>query len=74
MVSLFEVAYGFVPLTLLDMLPLLLGMIEDQNGVTKSKFVKVLHARVRESIEKKTKHYKCKADRGRRMLFLQLGY
>ncbi|KAL1213210.1 hypothetical protein V5N11_026470 [Cardamine amara subsp. amara] len=69
----FEAAYGFTPLTPLDLLPLPPGDQIDQDGITKAIFVKRLHERVRENIEKKTEEYTRKANRSRHPMILQPG-
>ncbi|KAL1223085.1 hypothetical protein V5N11_022925 [Cardamine amara subsp. amara] len=69
----FEACYRFNLITHLDMLPLPSRSIKDQDGVSKLEFVQKLYERVRESIEKRTKHYKRKADKGRQPMILQSG-
>ena len=66
----FEVVYGFNPLTPLDLIPLPLDTsFIHKEGVSRSKFVKKLHERVRNQI----KVYATKGNRGRNELVLNKG-
>lgn len=60
----FEVVYGFKPLTALDLSPLPQVEQVNQDGLSKAEFVKKLHEKVKENLEKKTEQYKCQADKG----------
>ncbi|KAL1225336.1 hypothetical protein V5N11_008995 [Cardamine amara subsp. amara] len=72
-ISPFEAAYGFNPITPLDLSPLPPDKQDDQDGVTKAKLVRKLHERVRENIANRTLKYKEYADKGRRPLVLEPG-
>jgi len=70
----FEVVYGFNPLTPLDLIPLPLGTsFIHKEGVSRSEFVKKLHERVRNQIEKHIKGYAAKGNKGRKELVLNKG-
>ena len=57
----FEIVYGFNPLTPLDLLPLPI------------EFVKQLHERTRQHIEKRTEQYATQANKGRKQVVFQPG-
>ena len=62
---LFEIVYGFNPLTPLDFLPLPMNERESLDGHRKVEMVKKLHETIRPQIEKKNEHYATKAKKGR---------
>ena len=68
----FEAAYGFNPLTPLDLLPLLVEERVNLEG-KKVDFVKELHAKVRQQIEKRTKQYVKQANKGQKQVIFELG-
>lgn len=53
----FEIVYGFNPLTPLDLLPLPIDERASMDGKKKAEFVKQLHERTRQHIEKRTEQY-----------------
>ncbi|KAH9657973.1 hypothetical protein KPL70_023298 [Citrus sinensis] len=69
----FEIVYGFNPLTPLDLLPLPIDECASMDGKKKAKFVKQLHGRTRQHIEKRTKQYATQANKGRKQVVFQLG-
>ena len=69
----FEIAYGFNPLTPMDLIPLLCEERVSLDGEQKAKMVRQLHERVRLQIEKKNRLYASKANKGRKLVVFQLG-
>ncbi|KAH9686181.1 Endonuclease [Citrus sinensis] len=69
----FEIVYGFNPLTPLDLLPLPIDERASMDGKKKAEFVKQLHERTRQHIEKRTKQYATQANKGRKQVVFQLG-
>ncbi|XP_057811708.1 LOW QUALITY PROTEIN: uncharacterized protein LOC131025929 [Salvia miltiorrhiza] len=69
----FEIAYGFNPLTPLDLTPL--PEIEQVNmdGQNRADFVKKIHERARANIERRTRQYAEQANRGRRNVVFEPG-
>ena len=49
----FEIVYGFNPLTPLDLLPLPVHEHVNLNGEKKTEYVRILHEKVRQNIEKR---------------------
>ncbi|XP_017620573.1 uncharacterized protein LOC108464811 [Gossypium arboreum] len=70
--SLFEVVYGFNLLTPLDLLPLPSNQLVHVDGKKKAEFVKQLHQRVRENIERRIKQYAYKMNKGRKRVIFKL--
>ncbi|XP_073153147.1 uncharacterized protein [Henckelia pumila] len=66
----FEVVYGFNPLTPLDLMSLPMSERVNMDGKKKAKFVKTLHEKVRENIEKKNVSIPSKRTREGRRLYL----
>ncbi|KAH9724552.1 hypothetical protein KPL70_007529 [Citrus sinensis] len=60
----FEIIYGFNPLTPLDLLPLPIDERASMDGKKKAEFVKQLHERTRQHIEKRTEQYATQANKG----------
>ena len=69
----FEVVYGFNPLTPLDLIPLPISKIVHKDGKKKAEYVKQLHEKVRQQIEKKTEQYANQANKGRRKITFEPG-
>lgn len=69
----FEVVYGFNPLTPLDLTPLPQAEQANLDGLNKGEFIKKLHQKAKENVEKKTEDYKRRADKGRRKLTFEPG-
>ena len=62
--SLFEIVYGFNPLTPLDLIHLLVDERVSLDGNQKAQVVKDLHAKIQQQIEKKNAQYANKANKG----------
>ena len=60
----FEVVYGFNPLTSLDLILLPMRKQGNLDGKKKAEFVKQLHEKVKQQIEKKTWQYAHQANKG----------
>ena len=69
----FEVAYGFNPLTRMDLIPLPCEERVSLDGEQKAKMVRQLHEGVRLQIEKKNRLYASKANKGRKLVVFQPG-
>ncbi|KAH9780623.1 hypothetical protein KPL71_008145 [Citrus sinensis] len=69
----FEIVYGFNPLTPLDLLPLPIDEHASMDGKKKAKFVKQLHERTRQHIEKRTEQYATQANKGCKQVVFQPG-
>ncbi|KAH9792628.1 Endonuclease [Citrus sinensis] len=69
----FEIVYGFNPLTPLDLLPLPINERASIDGKKKAEFVKQLHERTRQHIEKRTEQYATQANKGRKQVVFQPG-
>ena len=70
----FEIVYGFNPLTPLDLLPLPnISVFKHKEGQAKADFVKQMHERVKEQIEKKNESYARQANKGRKKVVFQPG-
>ncbi|RDX84883.1 hypothetical protein CR513_34000, partial [Mucuna pruriens] len=64
--ALFELVYGFNPLTPFDLLPLLdVNFVLNYDGVSKARFVKGLHTKVCSHIERKVEQYAKKVNKGK---------
>ncbi|KAA3471070.1 Transposon Ty3-I Gag-Pol polyprotein [Gossypium australe] len=59
-----EVVYGFNPLTPLDLVPLLSNQLVHVDGKRKADFVKQLHQRVKENIERRIEQYAHRVNKG----------
>ncbi|PKI34796.1 hypothetical protein CRG98_044813 [Punica granatum] len=64
--SLFEVVYGFNPLTPLDLTPLPIGEIVSLDGKHKAKLVKKIHEEARNRILHKNEQAATRANKGRK--------
>ncbi|KAL4335061.1 hypothetical protein GQ457_07G006590 [Hibiscus cannabinus] len=64
----FEVVYGFNPLTPMDLLPLPLDQALNKDGKNKAEYVKKLHQKVRENIEKRTMQFEKQGNKGHRRI------
>ncbi|XP_019082698.1 PREDICTED: uncharacterized protein LOC104704959 [Camelina sativa] len=69
----FEIAYGFKPLTPMDVLPLPPGEVVNQDGASKAELIKQLHAEVKANIERRTEHYARTANKGRKTMVFKEG-
>jgi len=61
--SLFEIVYGFNPLTPLDLIPLPVDEKVSLDSNQKAQVVKDLHAKIQQQIEKKNEQYANKTNR-----------
>ncbi|KAL4388392.1 hypothetical protein GQ457_09G018570 [Hibiscus cannabinus] len=62
----FEVVCGFNPLSPMDLLPLPIDQVLHKDGKDKVEYVKKLHHKIKENIEKRTKQYEQQANKGRK--------
>ena len=69
----FETVYGFNPLTPLDILPLPTNERVNLDGKHKADFVRGLHSKVRDNIEKKNEQYAKQANKSRVKVAFELG-
>lgn len=70
----FEVVYGFNPLTPLDLLPMPnVSVFKHKEGQAKADYVKKLHERVKDQIERKNKSYAKQANKGRKKVVFEPG-
>jgi hypothetical protein len=69
----FEVVYGFNPLAPLDLLPLPVQERACMDGKKRAEFVKQLHEKTKMNIERMTKQYADRANKGRRRVIFEPG-
>ena len=69
----FEIAYGFNPLTPLDLSPLPSNEQTNLDGAARAKFVRDLHEKVRLEIIKKNEHFARLANKGKKQLIFEPG-
>ena len=69
----FEVVYGFKPLTPLDMLPLPLHERVDMEASKRADYVKKIHEKTREAIEKKGKNIAAARNQARKEVLFEPG-
>ncbi|KAL4295672.1 hypothetical protein GQ457_12G014740 [Hibiscus cannabinus] len=69
----FEVVYGFNPLSPMDLLPLPIDQVLHKDGKDKAEYVKKLHHKIKENIEKRTKQYEQQANKGRKKVTFEPG-
>ncbi|KAL4383245.1 hypothetical protein GQ457_15G018040 [Hibiscus cannabinus] len=69
----FEVVYGYNPTTPLDMLPLTFEQVMNRDGQTKVEFVKKMHQQVKENLEKRTRQYETRANKGKKRVTFDIG-
>ncbi|XP_071933817.1 uncharacterized protein [Coffea arabica] len=69
----FKCAYGFNPLTPLDLVPLPSNERAHLDGKKRAEFVKQLHEKVRANIERRTAQYVKQANKGRQKLIFEPG-
>ncbi|GKV00615.1 hypothetical protein SLEP1_g13281 [Rubroshorea leprosula] len=67
----FEVAYGFNPLTPLDLLPLPIDKQASLDEKKKAEMVKQLHERVQQNIERRTQQYANQANKGHKKVVFE---
>jgi hypothetical protein len=69
----FELVYGFKPIALIDLLPLPLQEQTNLDASMRAKFVKKLHEKAKEDIEKMTEQYTNRANKGRKKMLFEQG-
>ncbi|XP_073063956.1 uncharacterized protein [Primulina eburnea] len=69
----FEIVYGFNPLTPLDLMSLPVSGRLNMDGQKKAEFVRSLHEKVKDNIEKKNLQYTKKANKGRKKMVFEKG-
>ncbi|KAL5801031.1 hypothetical protein ACOSQ3_032663 [Xanthoceras sorbifolium] len=69
----FEIVYGFNPLTPLDLLPLPVTEHVNLDGKKKAEFVKPIHEKTRQNIERRTEQYANQANKGRKKVVFEPG-
>ncbi|KAL4368062.1 hypothetical protein GQ457_05G022630 [Hibiscus cannabinus] len=69
----FEVVYGFNSLSPMDLLPLPIDQVLHKDGKDKAEYVKKLHHKIKENIEKRTKQYEQQANKGRKKATFEPG-
>lgn len=70
----FEIAYGFKPLTPLDLLPLPISTdLVHKDAEARAKYVQDLHAQVKSNIEKKIEHYARSANKSKKRMVFEPG-
>ena len=69
----FEVVYGLKPITPLDLLPLPLQECTNMEASKRAEYVKSIHMKTKQEIEKKSKHYAAKANKNRKRVTFQPG-
>ena len=62
----FEAVYGLKPITPLDVLPLPLQECANMEASKIAEYVKSIHMKAKQVIEKKSKHYATKANNAKR--------
>jgi hypothetical protein len=65
----FELVYGFKPIAPISLLPLPLQERTNLDASKRAEFVKRLHKKAKENIEKMTEQYATRANKGRKKLF-----
>ncbi|GKV11022.1 hypothetical protein SLEP1_g22311 [Rubroshorea leprosula] len=70
----FEVAYGFNPLTPLDLLPLPIDEQASLDEKKKAEVVKQLHERVQQNIERQIEQYANQANKGQKKVVFEPGH
>ncbi|KAL5820915.1 hypothetical protein ACOSQ3_022797 [Xanthoceras sorbifolium] len=69
----FEIVYGLNPLTPLDLLPLPVTEHVNLDGKKKAEFVKQIHEKTRQNIERRTEQYANQANKGRKKVVFEPG-
>lgn len=69
----FEVVYGFNPITPLDLLPLPLQERANMEATKRADYVKKMHEKTKETIERKIQSYAAKANKDRKKMLFQPG-
>jgi hypothetical protein len=69
----FEVASGFKPLALIDLLPLPLQEQTNMGASKRAEYFKKIHEKAKEELEKKAHYFAVKANKHRKKMTFQLG-
>ena len=69
----FDIVYGFNPLTPLDLTPLPLSERINLDGKKKADFVKQIHEKAKQHIERRTEQYVKQANKGRKKVIFEPG-
>jgi hypothetical protein len=69
----FEVVYGFKPITPLDLLPLPLQERANMEASKRADYVKKIHMKTKQEIEKRSKYYAAKANKNRKKMIFEPG-
>jgi hypothetical protein len=69
----FEVVYSFKPITPLDLLPLPLQESANMDASKRAEYVKKIHLKTKQEIEKKSEYYAAKANKNRKKMIFQSG-
>ena len=69
----FEVVYGFKPITPLDLLPLPLHERANMEASKRADYVKKIHMKTKQEIEKKLEYYATKANKNHEKLIFEPG-
>ena len=69
----FEICYGFNPLTPLSSIPLPSSEISNLDGRKRAEFVKLIHAKAKENLERKARDLAQKRSKGRTRVVLEPG-
>lgn len=69
----FEVVYGFKPAASIDLLPLPLQERTNLDASKRAEFVKKIHEKTKENIEKMTEQYAKRANKGRKKMLFEEG-
>ena len=69
----FEIVYGFNPLTPLNIIPLPVNEHVNLDGKKKEDFVKQIHEKTRQNIERRIEQYANQANKGRKKVVFEPG-
>ena len=69
----FEIVYGFKPTAPIDLLPLPLQEQANMDASKRADFVKKIHEKTKENIEKMTRQYEKRANKGRKKMLFEPG-
>ena len=69
----FEVVYGFKPIKPLDLLPLPLQERANMEASKRADYVKKIHMKTKQEIEKKSKYYAAKANKNQKKMIFEPG-
>jgi hypothetical protein len=69
----FEVVYGFKPITPFDLLPLPLHEHANMEASKRAGYVKKIHMKTKQEIERKSKYYAAKANKNHKKMIFEPG-